>query len=167
MTMSFLCSDCFDRSDRKFLAALRIALGWLFFYAGITKVLNPAWSAKGYLLGAKTFSGFYAWLASDGVLPIVDFLNEWGLTLIGAALILGLFTRISALLGAAMMILYWFPVLDFPKVDHGFLVDDHVVYALALLALAAFRAGRTWGLDARWAKLPLNAKIPKLREWLG
>ena len=166
--MSFLCSDCFDRSDKKFLAALRVALGWLFFYAGITKVLNPAWSAKGYLLGAKTFAGFYAWLASDGVLPVVDFLNKWGLTLIGVSLIVGLFVRLSSLLGALMMLMYYFPVLQFPKIGaNSFLVDDHIVYALAMLAFAAARAGRTWGLDARWAKLPLNAKIPKLREWLG
>jgi thiosulfate dehydrogenase [quinone] large subunit len=156
-----------DRSDKKLLAVLRIALGWLFFYAGITKVLNPAWSAKGYLLGAKTFSGFYAWLASDAVLPIVDFVNEWGLTLLGVSLILGVFVRLSSLLGALLMILYWLPVLDFPKVQHGFLVDEHVVYALVLLYFAAVRAGRTYGLEERCAKHPICAKHPKLREWLG
>lgn len=151
----------------KALALLRIALGWLFFYAGITKVLNPAWSSKGYLLGAKTFSGFYAWLASDGILPVVDFLNEWGLTLIGASLILGIGVRLSGLLGAAMMLLYWFPVLEFPKVDHGYLVDDHVVYALALLYFSASRAGRAYGLEEWCTRLPICAKFPRLRAWLG
>lgn len=165
--MGFWCTDCLDRSDKKFLAALRIALGWLFFYAGITKVLNPAWSAKGYLLGSKTFAGFYAWLASDGVLPIVDFVNEWGLTLLGVSLMLGVFVRLSSLLGALMMFLYWLPVLDFPKVEHGWLVDDHVIYALVLLFFAAVKAGRWYGLEERCAKLPICAKYPKLREWLG
>lgn len=163
--MSF--TACLDRSDKKILAALRIALGWLFFYAGITKILNPAWSAKGYLLGSKTFAGFYAWLASDAVLPIVDFLNEWGLTLIGVSLIVGAFVRLSSLLGALMMILYWFPVLDFPKVEHGYLVDDHVVYAAAMLYFAAAKAGRTCGLEARVAKALRLDRWPRLQAWLG
>lgn len=165
--MGFWCTDCLDRSDKKILAALRIALGWLFFYAGITKVLNPAWSAKGYLLGAKSFSGFYAWMASDGVLPLIDFVNKWGLTLLGLSLILGVAVRLFSLFGAGLMILYWLPVLDFPRVEHGYLVDDHVIYALALLFFAAVKAGRWYGLEERCAKLPICAKYPKLREWLG
>ncbi|MEK7546311.1 MAG: DoxX family protein [Patescibacteria group bacterium] len=165
--MSFMSADRLDRSDKKILAVLRISLGWLFFYAGITKVLAPAWSAKGFLLGAKTFTGFYDWLASDGVLPIVDFMNEWGLTLLGVSLIIGVFVRLSSLLGALLMFLYWFPGLDFPKVDHGYLVDDHVIYALVLLYFAAVKAGRWYGLEERCAKLPICAKYPRLRAWLG
>src|SRR5688572_4152902 len=161
--MGFWCTDCLDRSDKKILAALRIALGWLFFYAGITKVLDSDWSAKGYLLGAKTFSGFYAWLASDGILPLIDFVNKWGLTLLGVSLILGVAVRLFSLFGAALMLLYWLPVLDFPRVGHGYLVDDHVVYALVLLFFAAAKAGRWYGLEERCAKLPFCAKYPKLR----
>jgi len=165
--MSFDLPALLDRSDKKLLAAMRIALGWLFFYAGITKVLNPAWSAKGYLASSKTFSGFYSWLASDAVLPVVDFMNEWGLTLLGVSLIVGAFVRLSSLLGALMMVLYWFPVLDFPKVEHGYLVDDHVIYALVLLYFAAAKAGRHYGLEERCAKLPICVKYPWLRAWLG
>lgn len=162
-----MCIALLERHEKKILALLRVALGWLFFYAGFTKVINPAWSAKGYLLGAKTFSGFYAWLASDGVLPIVDFINQWGLTLLGLSLILGVAVRLSSMLGALMMLLYWFPVLDFPRVDHGYLVDDHVVYALVLMYFAAIGAGRYYGLGERCARLPLCAKYPKLRAWLN
>ncbi|WKZ29104.1 MAG: DoxX family protein [Patescibacteria group bacterium] len=156
-----------EQSDKRLLALLRVALGWLFFYAGFTKVINPAWSAKGYLLGAKSFSGFYAWLASDGVLPIVDFMNQWGLTLLGISLILGIAVRLSSVLGAFMMLMYWFPVLDFPRVDHGYLVDDHIVYALVLLYFAAVGAGRHYGLGERCARLPFCMRSPKLRAWLN
>ena len=156
-----------ERSDKKILALLRIALGWLFFYAGFTKLINPAWSSKGYLLGAKSLQGLYAWLASDGVLPFVDFINEWGLTLLGISLIVGIAVRLSAVLGALMMFLYWFPVLTFPYVDHGYLVDDHIVYALALLYFAAVGAGRYYGLGERCARLPFFARYPKLRAWLN
>ena len=135
------------------LFLLRISLGWLFFYAGITKVLDPEWSAVGYLKGAKTLSGFYQWLSSPELITITNFLNEWGLTLIGISLIIGLGVRLSALLGAFMMLLYYFPVLQFPYVgEHSFLIDDHIIYALALLVLMATNAGKIWGLEGR---LPL------------
>ena len=42
-------------SQKFFLFLLRVSAGWMFFYAGITKVLNPQWSAEGYLKGAESF----------------------------------------------------------------------------------------------------------------
>ncbi|MDP3771027.1 MAG: DoxX family membrane protein, partial [bacterium] len=114
------------------LILLRITMGWLFFYAGITKVLDPAWSAAGYLRGAKTFTSLYQWFASSGNIGWVNFVNEWGLTLLGISLILGIGVRLSSVLGVALMLLYYFPILEFPRVGHGYLVDEHVVYAFAL-----------------------------------
>lgn len=150
------------------LFLLRIALGLMFFYAGITKVIDPAWSADGYLKGAKTFAGFYQLLISPGVLPFINLINEWGLTLLGLSLILGIFARLSSFLGAALMILYYFPILDFPYPNpHSFLVDEHIIYALALILLASFRAGKIWGLENWCANLPVCSKFPKLRDWLG
>jgi thiosulfate dehydrogenase [quinone] large subunit len=150
------------------LFLLRITLGWLFFYSGITKVLNPAWSAAGYLQGAKTFAGFYHWLAQPGIISVINFLNEWGLLLLGIALILGIFVRLAAVLGALVMLLYYFPGLEFPYIGKtAYLVDEHIIYALALLVMAAFRAGRIWGLENWCSNLPICRKYPKLRNWLG
>src|SRR3989344_8616964 len=119
-------------SRRLSLFLLRISLGWLFFYAGITKVVNPEWSAAGYLQGAKTFTGLYQWLAQPGIIPVINFINEWGLLLLGVALILGIFVRLGAVLGVLLMLLYYFPVLDFPYIGKtAYLVDEHIVYALA------------------------------------
>ena len=130
------------------LLALRLGLGWLFFYAGITKVLNPEWSAAGYLQGAKTFTGFYQALTTPTVLPLINFVNEWGLTLLGLSLILGWGVRWSSWLGALLMLLYYFPVLDFPYPNpHSLIVDEHIIYIAALLLLGVWRAGRVWGLD--------------------
>ncbi len=154
--------------QKLFLVLLRLSMGWLFFYAGITKILNPNWSAAGYLKGAKTFTGFYQWLASPEILPFTNFFNEWGLTLIGAALILGVFVRLSSVLGAAIMVLYYFPILVFPKVGtNSYLVDDHIIYALVLLLLAAIRAGQYFGLEKWCAGLPLCSRYPALRKLLG
>ena len=130
---------------------LRISLGWLLFYAGITKVLDPAWSAVGYLNAAKTFPDLFHWFASPGILPITNFVNVWGLTILGACLILGLGVRLTGVLAAILMLLYYLPILDFPYPNtHSYVVDDHIVYIFALLLLSALHAGRTWGLDAKW-----------------
>lgn len=135
------------------LFLLRVGLGWLFFYAGITKVLDPAWSAAGYLNSAKTFSALYQFLASPGMLGLTNFVNEWGLTLIGVMMILGFKTRWAAWAGALMMILYYFPTLVFPKPnEHSFIVDEHIIYALGFATLALADAGRFWGLDGRNSK---------------
>lgn len=136
------------------LFLLRISMGWMFFYAGITKILDPEWTSAGYLADPAMFQNFYAWLVSPEILPITNFLNEWGLTLLGVALILGAFVRTSAFLGAILMVLYYFPILQYPYPNaHSYIVDDHIVYALALLVLAVFHAGRAWGLEARFKSL--------------
>lgn len=138
------------KSQKISLTFLRIISGWLLFYAGITKVLNPEWSAAGYLTNAKTFSGFYDMLLEPSILPVINILNEWGLTLLGVALLLGLFTRISSILAAVLMLLYYFPVLSFPYVgEHSFIVDDHIIYIGGFMILYYFNAGRYWGLDAK------------------
>ena len=156
-----------SKSEAKWLTAARLALGWLIFYAGITKILDPAWTAKGYLMGAKTFPGFYGWFASPENIGWINFVNEWGLTLVGASLILGLGVRLSSILGAALMVLYYFPVLEFPEVEHGLIVDDHLIYAAALAFFAAARAGRYYGLDNWCANLPICRKYPRIHQIWG
>lgn len=146
----------------------RITIGWLFFYAGITKVLNPEWTAAGYLKGAKTFTGLYEYFLQPHILPTINILNEWGLTLIGLALMLGVFVRLSSCLGALLMILYYLPILDFPHPNtHAYIVDEHIVYITLFLVLASLRAGRVWGIDAWWAHSGLGAKFPYLYRILG
>ena len=155
-------------STKLALFSLRVGIGWLMFYAGITKILNPAWSAAGYLAGAKTFTGFYQWASQPGILPVINFINEWGLFLLGISLMLGIGVRLSSVLGAALMLLYYFPLLDFPyPTPHSFIVDEHIIYALVLLLFAAMRAGRVWGLETWCSRLPVCAAFPRLRNWLG
>lgn len=127
---------------------LRAALGCLFFYAGIVKIADPAWSAAEYLGNAKTFAGFYHWLATAQNIGWVNFANEWGLTLIGISLIFGIFARWASLGGISLMLLYYFPVLQFPFVSpHAFLIDEHIIYLLVFILFFFFRAGKFWGLD--------------------
>lgn len=140
----------------------------MMLYAGISHLSDPQFSAAGYLQGAKTFSGFYHWLMSPGILPTVNFINEWGLTLLGVSLIFGIGVRLSSVLGGILMLFYYFPILDFPHPNlHSYLVDEHIIYAAALFFFAAARAGRVWGLENWCAGLPLCSRFPKLRDWIG
>ncbi|OGF90157.1 hypothetical protein A3I27_00610 [Candidatus Giovannonibacteria bacterium RIFCSPLOWO2_02_FULL_43_11b] len=142
------------KSQKISLFLLRISIGWVFLYAGISKVAKGNWSAAGYLKGAKTFPELFQWFASPGVLPVVNFLNEYGQILIGISLILGILVRYSSISGVLMMALYYFAVLQFPKIGaNSYIVDDHVIYALALLVLFAMRAGRAYGLEGKIIKL--------------
>ncbi len=127
----------------------RVGLGVLFFYAGLSKVINPSWSAAGYLNSAKTFSGLYHWFASAGNIGWINLVNEWGLLLVGLALILGLLSRWASVGGILLMILYYFPILQFPYVGpNSYLVDEHIVFITLFLVLIASNAGAFWGLDS-------------------
>lgn len=151
-----------------YIFLLRVSLGILFFYAGITKVLNPSWSAEGYLKGAKTLPELYNFLLQPAILPFINFINEWGLTLLGVSLLLGIFVRLSTKLGALLMLLYYIPILNFPYAGaNSFLIDQHIIYILCLLLLGSAKVGRTWGLEKWCSNLPICSKYPKLRELLG
>ncbi len=127
---------------------LRVSVGWYMFYAGITKVIDPTWSAEGYLKSAKSFVWLYELFLHPTILPIVNVLNAWGLTLLGVSLIMGLFVKWSTIPGATLMLLYYGAALDFPYPDsHSYIVDQHIIYACVLLLFYIFRVGEMWGLD--------------------
>ena len=155
------------KSQKVSVILLRITMGWMFLYAGWSHVIDPNFSAAGYLARAKTFVGFYHYLASPNILPIVNFVNEWGLTLLGVSLILGISVRLSGKLGALLMILYWLPLGILHPDAHSLIVDDHIIYAAALLVLSSISAGRIWGLENWCSNLPLCSKYPKLRRLFG
>ncbi len=132
---------------------LRLSLGVVFFYTGVVKVLTPNWSAGGYLNSAKTFAPLYQWFGNASNVGWVSTLNEWGLLLIGLALLTGLYVRWASLGGMTLMALYYFPVLTFPFVSKtSFLVDEHVIYFLVFMILFATHAGEYFGLDSELKK---------------
>jgi thiosulfate dehydrogenase [quinone] large subunit len=136
------------KSQKVSLLLLRVALGFLFLYAGISKIVNPEWTSAGYLGGAQTWASFYDWLAMAQNIVWVDFINKWGLFLMGAALIIGLATRTVAIFAALLMALYYIPTLNFPYAGlHAYIVDEHIIYIIAFITLIAFNAGSYWGID--------------------
>ena len=116
------------------------------FVDGLQILLTPNWTASGFLLGAKTFPAFYAWFATASNSWWVDPLNSWGITLIGVALLLGVGIRPAAWAGAVMMILYYFPHNIFPTVPHGYIVEEHIVYASIFVFIAVFPPAQKFGI---------------------
>jgi thiosulfate dehydrogenase (quinone) large subunit len=135
------------------LVTLRFAIGWHLFYQGFGKVVAVEWSSADFL----RFSwGPFAWMAEQPtLLAIADFMVIWGLMILGVLLMVGLFTRIAAVLGGFLVLLFYLaaPPLDFT----GFVmpgpqgtelyVDKNLIEVLALWVLAAFPTGRMIGLD--------------------
>lgn len=135
------------------LFLLRFSLGWLLFYSGVTKVLDSSWTAKAYLENATTFSRFFEWLASSQNIVWVDFINQWGQILIGAALMIGVFTSFAAMFGAIMMFFYYLPIFNFPFVgSNGFIIDQHIVYILILLIIIRLKAGKSYSLGSLFGR---------------
>ncbi len=155
------------------LFGLRIVMGWILFQAGIVKLLDPEWSAAGFLQfaipeGNPFTSVWAAWAGS----PVIDFLVQWGLTLTGLGLLLGLLVRWNAFWAAVMMLFFWAASLygglaQGLPLEHGWVVDDHIVYALLLFGLGAFGAGRILGLDAILERTEFVKRHAWIRYLLG
>src|SRR3954467_14916533 len=91
------------------ITVLRVLVGWHFLYEGIAKLTSPSWSAVGYLKVSRgPFSGVFKYLASHpNLLANADLVTMWGLTIVGALLILGLFTRLASLAGIGFVLLFY------------------------------------------------------------
>lgn len=127
---------------------LRLSLGWIFLYSGASKILSGTWSAAFYLKNPQTFPEFFKWFASPENIGWVTLVNEWGMLLIGISLITGALARLSSVAGAALMILYYLPILKFPYAgEHSYIVDEHIIYFFVFVMFAAIRAGEYYGLD--------------------
>jgi uncharacterized membrane protein YphA (DoxX/SURF4 family) len=92
-----------------FISLLRIAVGWHFLYEGIAKIIAGNWSSAPFLAGSKWIFApvFNSMAESAAVTGIVDFLNIWGMILIGLGLIVGVFIRLASAAGALMLIMYF------------------------------------------------------------
>jgi len=135
---------------------LRVVIGWHFLYEGVYKFIKTGWSASGYLkLSKGPLAGLFNWMANTAdVLTVVNFMNMWGLTLIGLGLILGCFTRFSAICGAFMVLLFYManpPFIGYfssTALEGNYLiVNKNLVEIAGLLVIAVTYSGRYLGFD--------------------
>jgi thiosulfate dehydrogenase [quinone] large subunit len=151
-----ISSPGYSRSKLTTLVALRMLIGWHFFYEGLSKVLNAYWTSAGYLSETKWwFSGLFVDLAANpGTLGVVDFLNKWGLIAIGLGLLLGCLTRAATIAGIVLLFLYYIAAPPFvgytyamPAEGAYLIVNKVLIELAALFVLLAFPTGQIIGLD--------------------
>ena len=162
------------------IVSMRVVMGWILLQGGVTKLItyldaDPAndWTAAGYLANAipegNPFGDMFAAMAGSAT---VDVLVMWGLTLTGFGLIVGALVRWNAFWGAVMMLFFWAAALQGGlmaglPLEHGWVVDDHLVYAALLFGLGAIGAGRILGLDAYLEEFEFVQNNRWLRLLLG
>lgn len=146
----------FERAPMIAITALRVLIGWHFFYEGLTKLTAPSWTAAGYLKQAKgPFAESFKWLTTrPDLLANADLITMWGLTLVGACLILGLFTRLASAAGIGFILLFYLaapPWIGYfyaiPSEGSYLLVNKNLVEAAALVVILLTGSGRFAGLD--------------------
>ncbi|MEV1011783.1 hypothetical protein [Streptomyces sp. NPDC049881] len=156
-------------------ASLRLLTGFVFLWAFLDKAFGLGYatpSGSGWVDGGSPTRGF---LSGVAVGPMESTFHDWagaawadwmfmlGLLGVGIAVMAGVALRPAALAGTAMMALMW--IAEWPPARHlsdgapsmstNPFVDYHVIYAVALIALAVAGAGATWGLGRVWARLPV------------
>lgn len=135
------------------LALLRVLIGWHFLFEGVTKLYNPSWSAKAYLISAETMTGLYQWLANDSLIGFVDTMNIIVLLVVGITLLLGIWDKQGALLGIILLLLYYFAHPAFMNSaqlgaeGNYWIVNKNLIEAAALLVLFMMPTGWYFGLE--------------------
>ena len=163
---------------------LRITIGWIFMWAFLDKLLalgfstgrdpetgvidrfgDAAWinganPTEDFLANGVHTKGFlvdfYAGLAGSA---IIDWIYMASMLLIGAALMLGVFTRLAAMAGIVWMLLFYSAAAIWP--ENNPVIDYHLVYAIVLAGIAVVGAGRFLGFGRQWEKMALVS-----RHWI-
>lgn len=171
------------RGRHQVMAVLRITMGLTFLWAFLDKTFGWGYATKSsqaWINGGSPTKGF---LAHVEVGPFQGMLRDWagsgvanwlfmlGLLGIGLALVLGVGMRIAATTGTILLALMWiaeWPLARFtstgaPTSSTNPIIDEHFVFILVLITLAAYAAGNTWGLGRQWAGLDVVARNPWLR----
>jgi thiosulfate dehydrogenase [quinone] large subunit len=143
------------------LVILRVAIGWHFLYEGLAKISNPNWTSYLYLMDSKGIleNIFKALAENKQSLIIVDYLNIWGLIIIGLFLMLGLFSKQITIAAITLLSLYYlshppFFGLDYmlPTTGSYWIVDKTLIEIFALAVLFVFPTSKEIGLDRFFIK---------------
>jgi thiosulfate dehydrogenase [quinone] large subunit len=164
------------QAGRRSLALLRLATGFIFLWAFLDKTFGLGFStvsANAWIHGGAPSQGFLKSPAVVGPLkgvfaaiasPTTDILFMLAMLAVGAAVMLGVGLRISAVAGSVVLLFMYLAEWPFGAnaASTNPLVDYHVIYALALIVIAAVSAGDTWGFGRAWKSLGLVQKNPWL-----
>lgn len=159
-----------EELGRYCLAGLRIMLAWMMLWAFLDKMFGlsfPTPSGSGVIDGVSpssavvyiadgVFKDLFLSLAGNG---FVDFLMMFGLLAMGTALALGIGTKITTVTSIIFSILMY--LTHFPPSDNP-IIDYHIFYVFAMLAVYYLGGFEKWSLYARWKEFPLAKRFPIL-----
>ena len=146
----------FTNAQLSWLVVLRVLIGWFFLYEGLAKIFSPNWTSYGYLMDSKgLFSPLFTMIAeSQSLIAIADFINIYGLTIIGLLLILGLFERVGYVGAAILLLMYYLshpPLLNveylLPSEGSTLWVDKNFIMMVSVVVLYHFPTSRIIGID--------------------
>src|SRR5699024_4838162 len=144
---------------------LRIYIGYQWLTSGVGKITSGGFDASGFIQGAiasaggenPAVQGWWAAFLEMVALPnaeLFSFIVMWGEFLVGAALILGIFTNFAALMGIAMNFAFLF--------SGTVSTNAQMVLITVFLLVAGYNAGR-FGLD-RWVIPYLKHHNPRQKR---
>ena len=145
-----------SRSALIAITVLRVVVGWHFLYEGIAKLTSSSWSAAGYMRASRgPFAAFFRWIANNPqLLDNANLITMYGLTVVGVLLILGLFTRLAAIGGIALILLIYLcnpPFVGYfytiPTEGTYLIVNKNLVELCALAVILLTRSGLFAGID--------------------
>ncbi len=169
-------------TGRRALAVVRIAIGLTMLWAFLDKVFALGFATGRQEDGTIQLFGEAAWI--NGGSPTFGFLKfgtrgpfadlfagmagawwaDWlfmlGLLGIGAAFTFGVALRPAAGAGVLLMGMIWASAL-WP--ERNPFIDQHVIYAAAMVALAAANAGTVYGFGKAWGSTRVVQDHPILR----
>ena len=167
----------------KALAVLRISTGFVFLWAFLDKTFGLGYAtpaAKAWIHGGSPTNGFlghvevgplqstFRSIAGNGFIDALFMLTLLG---VGVALLLGVVLRFAAVSGTILLVLMWaaeWPLARFTSTGEATgstnpFLDYHLIFALALIAVAVFGTASAWGLGKWWCSRPTVAAHSFLR----
>ena len=138
------------------MVSLRVLIGWYFLYEGVVKLFSANWTSFPYLMDSKGwFAAFFIHLAeTPTLLSVVDFINVYGLILVGLSLILGCFAPLGKIAAALFLIMFY---LSHPPIIHAtyllppegsyLWVDKNLIMLSAVAVLILFPTSQIIGFD--------------------
>ena len=153
--------------------ALRLGLGFLFLWGGYEKMATK-WGGLFWPGTTKTMAtaGFLGHAVSgpfatlfNGLSgnPAIEYLVVYGELAIGISLMFGLFSRIGAISGVLMNLLFYLAQLP---VQNNPVVNEYVVYMLVFALFIFVPVGRFLGVDGILQNLGAVERRPILRKIL-
>ena len=153
------------------MTVLRVVIGWHFLYEGVSKLTSSTWSAAGYMKASRgPLADLFRWIASQPqLLDNANLITMYGLTIVGALLMLGLFTRLAAAGGIFFILLFYLcnpPFIGYfyaiPTEGTYLIVNKNLVELCALVVILLTGTGRFAGLDGLLHGLVVRLRRPRL-----